>query len=106
MPTESELIEAIKECESKESSYDNCVKLAIFYQLLDRYYPKKKEINKKSFDSEKNKDSIADIIYKSDYDKIINLFIEVMKCLKVINPKLYESIAFKLKNQAILEEQE
>lgn len=106
MPTESELIEAIKECESKESSYDNCVKLAIFYQLLDRYYPKKKEKIKKSFDSEKNNNSIADIIYQSDHIKIADLLIEVMECLKIINPKLYESIAFKLKNQSILEEQE
>jgi hypothetical protein len=94
LPTKDELIEAIKECESKESSYDNCVKLSIFYSLYDRYYAKDDE-EKNSFNYKGNK-KFSELLAKNDINNILNLFAEVLECLEVVNPKLYNSIIDRL----------
>jgi hypothetical protein len=95
LPTKEELIEAIKECESKESSYDNCVKLAIFYQLYDRYYGND-DVHGNSFDYKSNDNRYARIIRNQDMNTIIDLFADVLETIEVTNPKLYESVIDRL----------
>ena len=46
MPTEQELLDAIKDIESKESSFENCIKLSVFYYLYDRYYNSNQDFEK------------------------------------------------------------
>jgi hypothetical protein len=97
MPTESELLEAIEIIENQESSFENCVKLSIYYDLYDRYYNNKNDFEKnKSYDY-KNNSSVADLLKNQDFEYVINLFSEVLDCLEIINPKMYESIISRLK---------
>lgn len=95
MPTKEELIEAIKECESRESSYDNCVKLSVFYSLYDRYYAQNDDLAGNSFDYKGN-NRFSDLLEKNDINNVLDLFAEVLECLEVLNPKLYNSVIDRL----------
>lgn len=93
MPTEEELLDAIKECENKESSYENCKRLAIFYNLYDRYYGKKEKDVSTDFRDE----NFENAVKKCDYNHLIDVIDELMECIKILNPRLYNSVLNKLK---------
>lgn len=98
MPTESELLEAIEECENKESSFDNCVKLAIFHMLMDYYYCDNNNNKNNSFDSDFDDpdDPIVSVVKNADEKTLQEVFVETLRCLKIINKKLYDTIIIKL----------
>lgn len=90
MPTKDELEQAIASLEQQETSYEVCCKLAVYYQLLDRYYGKIK--TKYNSNSE-----FMDAITNTNYDSLLAVIDELMECLAVINPKLYTSVLNKIK---------
>ena len=96
MPTREELLDAIAEIESKESSYENCKKLVIFYNLYDRYYSNVPEKEKKVTNNFRDED-FKEAIQTCDYNHLLDVIDELMECIKILNPKLYSSVLDKLK---------
>lgn len=96
MPTEQELLDAIKDIESKESSFENCIKLSVFYYLYDRYYNRNQDFEKNNSYKYKN-GSVESLIRSKDIEDIIDLFLETLECIEITNPKLYENIIDRLK---------
>jgi hypothetical protein len=96
MPTEQELLDAIKDIESKESSFENCIKLSVFYYLYDRYYNRNQDFEKNNSYKYKN-GSVESLIRNKDIEDIIDLFLEILECIEITNPKLYENIIDRLK---------
>ena len=96
MPTKEELLDAIKEIESKESSYENCKKLVIFHELYDRYYAENDE-EKEVIDNNFRDEDFEKAVKTCDYNHLIDVIDELMECIKILNPKLYSSVLDKLK---------
>lgn len=100
MPTKEELLEAIKEIESRPSSYENCQRLVVFYNLYDRYYANKR-INRENIDNMQSFDYKKDsrflkLAKSTSNDNLYAVMDELMDCLKLVNKKLYESVLSKL----------
>lgn len=84
MPTKDELLEAIDQCESEESSVQNCEKLAVFYYLYDKLYGK--------INSEYDSDSEFMTIAKDmDLSTLMAKVDELVETLKVLDNRLYSS---------------
>ena len=88
MPTRDELEEAISNLEKMEPSYEVCQKLVIYNALLDRYYNK---VSGYKSDSEFMR--AAEGI---EWNRMLPLLDELMDCLLLVNPKLYQSFMAKL----------
>jgi len=91
MPTKDELLQAINNLERQDASLETCQKLAIYHQIYDIYYGGRKIVY--NSDSEFMKAT-----ENTDLDVLYSVFDELMDCLKLINPKLYDSVLVKLKN--------
>lgn len=90
MPTKEELEQAIHNLENMEPCYEVCQKLVIYHKLHDMYYGGR--ITTYSSDSE-----FMQASEDTEIDKLYSVFDELMECLKLINPKLYDSVILKLK---------
>lgn len=91
MPTKEELEQAIKNLEEQEPTYETCAKLNVYHQLHDRYY-------KGWFRSGYNSESeFMASIEDTDIDTLLATFDELMDCLVLINPKLYNTVLVKLR---------
>lgn len=90
MPTKDELQQAIASLEQQEPSYETCHKLVVYHQMMDRYY---KGIQT-TLDSETE---FVLALQGKNIDNIIAVFDDLMNCLAVINPKLYDNVMAKLR---------
>lgn len=93
MPTEDELLKAIKSLEAGETSFEVCHKLAVYYYLYDKYYNR---IQTKYASDSEFMEAIIDI----DIDTLLATVDELMDCVAVINPKLYQNVLDKLRGIA------
>lgn len=93
MPSKEELLEAIKEIQSKEPTYANCEKLATFYTLLRHLYSEEEE---QSFSANTfpvmNGSEFREVIAGKDIDKVVDVLDEHMNVVKVLFPKEYKSV--------------
>ena len=101
MPTEQELLEAIKECQQKELTYNTCEKLATFYTLLNYLYSDKQEGYSFSyietdifpeFEGSEFKQAIAG----KNIEKVVDVLDEHMDVIKILYPKEYRSVISKI----------
>lgn len=102
MITEHDLQEAIAECEGQRNpSSSTCVKLAAFYTIRDKMFPKEKEEEKTiepvfySMASEPTTEFRKAILGKRAED-LIPIFDELMTALQVISPRLYDGTMRKI----------
>lgn len=105
MITESDLQEAIAECEGQRNPTANtCLKLAAFYTIRDKMYPAADNsdpvvprysyaADKASYDSDTEFMRIARDIPE---DKLFSVLDEIMSALSVLNPRLYQAAIRKL----------
>ena len=103
MITERDLQEAIAECQgTRNPNANTCMMLAAFYTIRDHLYPEQEEmkIPQYSYDAEPNtgyvnyysETEFGQAVNGKDIEEIMVLMDEVMNTLKVIHPKLYNSI--------------
>ena len=92
MPDKDELEKAITNLENMETSFEVCQKLAVYHQIYDLYYGGRKT----TYNSDTE---FMQATEHTKIDKIYSVFDELMECLKLINPKLYDSVIIKLKNE-------
>ena len=104
MITERDLQEAIAECQGKRNpNADTCMMLAAFYTIRDHLFPQEKTkeiVPQYSFSSglvtyESNSE-FGQAVKDKDVNEILALVDEIMDTLKVLNPKLYNSIMMRL----------
>ena len=88
MPTRDELEEAISNLEKMEPSYEVCQKLVIYSMLLDKYYNK--------VGSYKSDSEFMRAAEGIEWNRMLPLLDELMDCLLLVNPKLYQSFMAKL----------
>lgn len=97
MISQRELDMAIREFENAPANYENCKKLATFYTIFDHLYcgdeveKKQQEIVGYYGDSE-----FLDIIGNRKPEQVWTIIDELMDTLKIINPRLYESVIRKI----------
>ena len=101
MPTEEELLEAIKECQKKELTYNTCEKLATFYTLLNYLYPDRQEgysfsyVEKDVFPAD-NGSEFREAIAGKNIEKVVDVLDEHMEVIKILYPKEYRSVISKI----------
>lgn len=91
MPTKEELMQAIDNLEVQEPTFDTCHKLYVYNSLLDRYYGNTPTGVLYNSDSEFMK-----VAGHSDINKLYEVVDELMECLALVNPKLYNGVIAKL----------
>lgn len=105
MITLQDLQEAIAECEGQRNPSSNtCIKLAAFYTIRDHMFPSGKaesvnpiikEVYSGSTEPKLNTEFIESVT-GVDAEKFVNVMDELMDTLKVIHPRLYDSVISKL----------
>ena len=101
MITEYDLQEAIAECEGQRNpSSSTCMKLAAFYTIRDKMFPKEEEKKTKepvfySMASEPTTE-FRKAISGKDAEELIPIFDELMTALQVISPRLYDGTMRKI----------
>ena len=110
MITEHDLQEAIAECEGQRNPTANtCMKLAAFYTIRDRMYPKTAAGTEApvaepvrysysvdpgaSYDSDTE---FMDAVHGVSTDRLLAVMDEIMTTLSVLNPRLYAAAMRKL----------
>lgn len=97
MISQRELDNAIREFENAPQNYENCKKLATFYTIFDHLYSepqvekKQQEIIGHYGDSE-----FLNIIGNRKAEDVWAILDELMETLKVVNPRLYDSVIRKM----------
>ena len=106
MIKEEELLDAIAECQGERNPNANtCRNLAAYYTILDHINEKEgieRPVNAYSYAS--GSDSItynsgsefSESIYGRDVNDVMLIIDELMETLKLINPRLYDSVMRKL----------
>lgn len=98
MVTEQELLAAISECENAPSSYQNCVKLSVFYSLYDKLFADKSENQVKAVNIEPVSESeFMQVIAGKDWSSLLIILDELMDSIKVLQPRLYDAVMRKLR---------
>lgn len=102
MITESDLLEAIAECQGERNPNANtCIKLAAYYTILENIRPKKdvqEAVNPAysySADTTVHIDSDSEFAQRVEgmyADDLLKLMDELMTTLQVVNPRLYDSV--------------
>ena len=117
MIREQDLQEAIAECMGKRNPDANtCIKLAAFYTILNQLYPKQEQeentqpvIPAMSFAAEPEEPSEQVIQWEGDSDfaqevsgravsHIMPIMDELMQTVQVLQPRLYDAVMRKLKD--------
>lgn len=113
MITERDLQEAIAECEGQRNPNANtCIKLAAFYTIKNELFPSKEyEPLREIPDGYSHGDNHADVVmYDSgtefseairgmDPADVFPIIDELMESIKVVIPRLYDSVLTKLKER-------
>ena len=96
MPTKEELLEAIRECQEKELTYNTCEKLATFYTLLNYLYPTEDRgysfLNEKDIFPIYNGSEFKKAIAGKDIEKVVDVLDEHMNVVKILYPKEYKAV--------------
>lgn len=99
MLNQRELLQAIAECESANENFQNCQKLATLYTIYDHLYPQaysyQEPIRKETIEIKGNSEFLKKI-NGLDTDDVLYLVDEVMETIKILQPKLYDSVLRKL----------
>ncbi len=104
MITETELLEAIRECENAPSSYQNCERLAVFYSLRDKLYGKPEEQQPAAqeqtaefmLQTDKSGSEFMRAISGKDWTSLLAILDELMDTIKILQPRLYDAVMRKL----------
>lgn len=101
MPTKEDLQQAIETLENQEASFETCHKLAAYNYLLEKYYGKLCEMPE-NFYRKIRTDYTSDsefmtLALDTSTDDLLTVMDELMGCVAVINPKLYNSVLDKLR---------
>lgn len=101
MLTRRELENAIAECESNPSSFNDCQKLATFYTIYQHCFAEKEPKESRSVYTETVIDDYGDsefldIIRDREAGDVWAVMDELMMTLQVVNPKLYNATLRKI----------
>lgn len=91
MPSKEELLDAIKEIQSKEPTYSNCEKLATFYTLLRYLYSEEQGQSRDAFPAS-NGSEFREAIAGKDIGKVVDVLDEHMKVVMTLFPKEYKAV--------------
>ena len=91
MPSKEELLDAIKEIQSKEPTYSNCEKLATFYTLLRYLYSEEEGQSRDAFPAS-NGSEFREAIAGKDIGKVVDVLDEHMKVVMALFPKEYKAV--------------
>ena len=92
MPTKEDLLQAIENLENQTPSFDTCCKLNTYYSLLDRYYGNTPAGVTYNSDSE-----FMQAAGQTDINTLYAVIDELMECLALVNPKLYNGVIVKMR---------
>lgn len=96
MITERDLQDAIKQCQNERNPNANtCIKLAAYYTILDHLYPSTVEPIPQPIKA--NSSDFYRAIEGKDTGHIFGVINELMETVEVINPRLYDAVIQKLK---------
>lgn len=101
MFTKRELENAIAECESNPSSFNDCQKLAAFYTIYQYRFAEKeskesREIYTETVINDYGNSEFFNTIRGRDAESIWAILDELMSVLKAVNPKLYNATLRKI----------
>lgn len=98
MLSQRELDNAIREFENAPANYENCKKLATFYTIFDHLYTDKEPVEKKQQEviGFYGESEFLDLVGNRDAVSVWQIMDELMDTLKVVNPRLYESVLRKI----------
>ena len=91
MPSKEELLDAIKEIQSKEPTYSNCEKLATFYTLLRYLYSEEEGQSRDAFPASSGSE-FRQAIAGKDIGKVVDVLDEHMKVVMALFPKEYKAV--------------
>jgi hypothetical protein len=91
MPSKEELLDAIKEIQSKEPTYANCEKLATFYTLLRYLYSEEKGQSRDAFPASSGSE-FRQAIAGKNIEKVVDVLDEHMEMVQVLFPKEYKEV--------------
>ena len=100
MLNRKELQTAITECENAPTNYQNCEKLATLYTLYDHLYAQRQE-------PEANRETTVEVIGDTEFLEAVNgmkaqdawnLMSELMETIRILQPKLYNSVLSRIRN--------
>lgn len=100
MITKQDLQEAIAECQGvKNPNANTCLKLASYYTIMDHT----RDDNNNSYRvnssySFSNNDEFMQSIEDIPVDKVYSIMDELMDTIKILHPKLYNSVIHKFHN--------
>ena len=105
MITEQDLNEAIAECQGQRNPNANtCIKLAAFLTIKKEMFPEEQEVPYSySFAtppetiSYQSDSDFAQAIQGMEQKELLSVIDELMDAVKVLNPRLYDSVMRKLK---------
>ena len=103
MIKETDLIEAIAECQGERNPNANtCIKLAAYYTILREMRPDAERLPEQEYsydpppDDYESGSEFGQIIAGKDLHAVMAVVDEMMETLKVFNPRLYEAAMRKL----------
>lgn len=103
MITERDLDEAIAECQGQRNpNTTTCIKLAAFLIIREHLFPEQEETMTKGHSyapgpiTYESGTEFADLVRGLPWDEVLPIIDELMDALRVLNPKLYESVLRKL----------
>lgn len=104
MITKRELDGAISECENAPTSYQNCEKLATFYTIREHAFKEESTELGYSYDQPQGIDDYGEseflqLIKGRSEAEIWLLMDELMQTILITNPRLYDSVLRKIKEQ-------
>ena len=91
MPSKEELLDAIKEIQSKEPTYSNCEKLATFYTLLRYLYSEEEGQSRDAFPASSGSE-FRQAIAGKDIGKVVDVLDEHVKVVMTLFPKEYKAV--------------
>jgi hypothetical protein len=91
MPSKEELLDAIKEIQSKEPTFSNCEKLATFYTLLRYLYSEEEGQSRDAFPASSGSE-FRQAIAGKDIGKVVDVLDEHMKVVQALFPKEYKAV--------------
>ena len=91
MPSKEELLDAIREIQTKEPTYANCEKLATFYTLLRYLYSEEEGQSRDAFPATSGSE-FRQAIAGKDIGKVVDVLDEHMKVVMTLFPKEYKAV--------------
>lgn len=101
MITKKDLQKAIEECKNAPATFANCEKLATYCILYDHLYTERDDTQKVEKITEividtDGESEFLQVIRGENADRIWSIMDELMRTIRVINPKLYDGVINKI----------